>query len=1041
MTRIQSSTGLITGIPIEETVNKLMEFAARPRDILDDRTKGLKTEQLAVNQLSALVLAMQFESNRFASENVFTSKSVNSSNADALTAALATGGNPAIGSHKLRVLQAATSQQLVSGGFASVEDLASSGTLSFGFGGFVDTGVALGDLNGGAGVNGGKIRITDRAGNSTDIDLRVARSVDDVLRAINGNVDVDVAASIDGDRFVLTDSSGGSGNLRVQELNGGTTAAGLGLSGINVAADSATGADVVQLGTSTKLTSLNDGNGVELRSGNDLSVTLRDGTTLAIDLGASTTLGEALTAINAASPAKLSASIAADGNRIQLNDLTGGGGTFAVANVGSGTAASDLGLTTTAAGATITGNRLVSGLRDTLVASLNGGQGLGTLGEIDFTNRNNVTSTVNLAGSETLSDIVEAINSQATGITAAINSARNGIVLTDTTGGTASNLIIDDGDVNESATALGIITDAAVTSVNSGTLSRQQVSRATLLSSLNGGDGVSITDFRITDSAGQTATVDMNTLGNEAETIGDVIDRINALAINVEARINDTGDGILLIDQAGGSDDLKVAESGTGTAAADLHLLRNSKVVEIDGEDTTVIDGTLRSEIDLSGLDDPAASVLLSSLNKGKGFDAGAFRIVDSDGNSDVVVLNSSAGTFTTVADVIDAINATDIGIEARLNATNSGILLFDTAGGSGTLTVEELAGGTTAASLGLTKPVTTVSVDGNSVQAIDGVGVFSQPADTGALATLASRINSLAAGVTASTVFDGTNYRLSLSVDKTGAGHELLVDGLGAGLEFQELTAAEDAAVELGGTISGSGIVVTSSTNEFNSVIAGVNLTVVEPSEQTITVEVSASSTQMLDVAQDFVDAYNSVRTFLADTTSFDAEALTTGVLFGTQAALRTDSDLSRIVTAQFFGVGQFTSLANVGISVDDKGKLSLDKTKFQTAYNKDAGAVTKLFTDKSLGVSTKLKSVTDQLVGNTNSTLSARVAALGQTIEKNTERLEVIDAALVRQRDRLLIQFATLETTIASLQQNLTALSSLQVIAPLTANRSSKR
>ena len=110
---------------------------------------------------------------------------------------------------------------------------------------------------------------------------------------------------------------------------------------------------------------------------------------------------------------------AADGNRLELTDLTAGGGTFAVANVGSGTAATDLGLTTTAAGGTLTGRRLVSGLRDTLVRSLRGGQGLGTLGEIDITNRNNVTSTVNLAGAETLSDIVDAINGQATGVTAA----------------------------------------------------------------------------------------------------------------------------------------------------------------------------------------------------------------------------------------------------------------------------------------------------------------------------------------------------------------------------------------------------------------------------------------------------------------------------------------------------------------------------------------------------------------------------------------------------------------------------------------------
>jgi flagellar hook-associated protein 2 len=679
----------------------------------------------------------------------------------------------------------------------------------------------------------------------------------------------------------------------------------------------------------------------------------------------------------------------------------------------------------------------VSGLRDTLVGRLRGGAGLGTLGEIDIINRNNVASTVNLAGAETLDDVIDAINSQATGVTASVNAARNGIVLTDNTGATASNLIVTDGDSTNTATALGLAANVAATTVNTGTLARQQMSRATLLSSLNGGDGVANADFRVTDSAGHTATVDMNTLGNEAKTIGDVIDRINALAIDVEARINDTGDGILIVDTAGGSSELKVTESGTGTSASDLNLLRNSKLVEINGAEVSVIDGSSRFEIELDGLDDPASNVLLSSINKGKGLSAGAFRITDSAGNSDVVVLNSSAGTFTTVADVIDAINATDIGVEARLNPSKSGIMLFDTAGGSGQLAVEELANGTTAASLGLTKPVKTTTVDGNDVQAIDGTGVFTQPADASALASLVTRINALAAGVTASTVYDGENYRLALSVDKTGAGHELLVDGLDVGLDFQEYGAAQDAVVELGGALPGSGIVVTSDTNEFNDLIEGVDLTVTQPSDKTISVDVTASNTQMFDVAQDFVDAYNSIRTFLEDTTAFDSEALTTGILFGTQVALRTDSDLSRVVTGQYFGVGQFTTLASVGITVDAAGKLALDKTKFQAAYDKDSGAVTKLFTDKNLGVATKLKSTTDQLVGGTSSTLSSRVTTLGNTIQKNTERIETMDASLERQRERLLNQFAALESTIASMQSNLTALSSLSALPPLSINR----
>ena len=42
MSRIQSSTGLITGIPIEDTVNKLMALASQPKDHLTNRTKDLQ---------------------------------------------------------------------------------------------------------------------------------------------------------------------------------------------------------------------------------------------------------------------------------------------------------------------------------------------------------------------------------------------------------------------------------------------------------------------------------------------------------------------------------------------------------------------------------------------------------------------------------------------------------------------------------------------------------------------------------------------------------------------------------------------------------------------------------------------------------------------------------------------------------------------------------------------------------------------------------------------------------------------------------------
>src|SRR5262249_24599656 len=160
--------------------------------------------------------------------------------------------------------------------------------------------------------------------------------IDDVVNAINESGTVSVSAAVDGDHLVLTDRSGGSGSLRVQEVGSGTTAADLGLAGINVAANTAAGQNVVELFTGLQLGSLRDGNGLSLRPAvPELSVTFHDGSTRQIDLNptgssAPKTLGDILSRLNAADPSKLQAKISADGKRIELKDLTAGAGNFTV---------------------------------------------------------------------------------------------------------------------------------------------------------------------------------------------------------------------------------------------------------------------------------------------------------------------------------------------------------------------------------------------------------------------------------------------------------------------------------------------------------------------------------------------------------------------------------------------------------------------------------------------------------------------------------------------------------------------------------------
>ena len=903
MTSIQSSTGLVTGLPIQDTVDKLMTIAAVPKDNLTNRTKALQSEKLAITQLTSLLVAFQFEGRQLAQPSIFDSRQA-SANDTSLAASITADNTPAVGNYLFTPVQTASTQQLLSQSFGASEAVG-AGTLTFGKGGFVDQGISLDELNAGTGVERGKIRITDRSGATTVIDLSYARTVDDVLEAINASTAINVNATVDGDSFKLTDSSGGSGNLKVQEVAGGKTASNLGLGAVDTNNATATGEDVFTLHTRTSLSQLNDSTGVQLRSGNDLSVSLADGSTLDIDLGNSKTLGEVLTAINAASPTKLSAAISSDGRRLEVNDLTTGLGAFAVANVGTGTAADDLGIGKTGTGGTITGSRLVSGLRDTLTSSLNGGKGVGTLGHVNITDRNGVVSDVNLSGATTLNEIVAAINGQATGVTASINSARNGIQLQDTTGATTSNLIVTDGDAYNSATALGITVNSATTTVNSGGLQRRQISAATLLSSLNGGAGIDVGDFKVTGTNGVTRAVDLDKVGDIATTLGDVIARINALdGVGVEARINDRGDGLELVDTAGGAGKITVTAVGDDTTAKDLRLLGTSVETNIDGQLKQVIDGTA------------AATVTIDADDK--------------------------------LSDVV-------------------------------------------------------------------------------------TKINALNRGVTASILNDGSRQRLSLSSNESGTANEFLVDTSGSSFSLQEISSGRDALV-LYGTSGATGALVSSTTNEFKNVVDGLSLTINVASLKAVTVSVSATSNNLVGGVKEFVAAYNSLRTTLDKATSFNATDLTTGILFGSNAALRTETDISRLVTGQYFGVGQFNSLAAVGISVDDKGQMALDETKLKAAFEKDPAAIKKLFTDDKRGFATKLDDAIDRLAGEQNSLLTARSNTLTKTIDANNDRLEVMSASLDRQRERLLLTFYNLETTVSRMKDNLSALSSLQIIPPLT-------
>ncbi len=1049
MGRIQTNIGLISGIPIQDTVDKLMELSARPRDMLAERTAELQAEQVAITELTALLVSVDVAATNLAREDIYDKRKATSSDEEVLTASV--DGKPPMGSYQFTPLRTVQSQQLISSGFKSDTEPLGDGKLTFRFGDDVQRSAELEWFSGGTGIERGTIRITDRSGATSEIDLSAVLSVDDVLEAINSNRAIGVTAVAHGDGIRLIDTTGQTdSNLIVREV-GGRTAASLGLDVIDAAADVVDGRDVLWLFDDLSVDELNDGSGVRTHAwlaeiefrlreqGPDVEdddwykidfSTIEKGSSNVLE---EATLGEILAVINAAAPGKLVATIAPDGSNLVLADETHGDGSFEIAAANDQETLGDLGFTATeSAEGPIIGRRIFGGAGTVLLSSLGGGRGLGELGSLELTDRSGHPEVADLSNAETLDEVIDAINAiEELGITARVNRARNGIELIDTTGLSDGPLIVASGDSTETAEKLGIAVDADVTQINGGDLHLQVIAENTLLDDLDGGAGVARGTMTIFDANGRQAELTVDAA--DGDTVGDVIDQINKLvdtvskkSLEIHAEINANGDGILLRSTAGDSAGFHVDE-GNSSTAADLRLLGFSTEAELDGAATQVIDGSTTHTLEFSRL---TVATLLADLNGGNGVAAGSFTLINSNG--DTALVDLSGENIRTVGDVIGAVEQLNAGVRAEINQTGDGLRLIDQVGGEDELQVLE-GSETTAADLKLLGAAQQTRVDDADALVIDGAGVFD---GIDSLEDLRQAVNASGAGVTATTFLDGSSkpHRLSLVSDRSGTAGRLVVDTSEAGFSMQQTVRARDALLVFGEPdMVAASVLVSSSSNTFSGVLADVTLQVKRASDVPVTVTVEASDADLSATVQTMVDNYNNFRGKLEEYTKFDPETETGGILTGDSTALRLDIELSGLFSGRFGSDGPYAALSQLGVDFNEDGTLGYHAGRLKTKFAADPDTVQRFFADENFGVATRLGDLLDQLTGIDNSLLTNRADTLAARIDDNHQRIGFLNDRLDQKRELLYLDFYRMELAIGKLQNGLAAIESIQRISPL--------
>jgi flagellar hook-associated protein 2 len=764
---------------------------------------------------------------------------------------------------------------------------------------------------------------------------------------------------------------------------------------------------------STPLGQLNGGAGV---APGEISITDRSGATATVNLGTARTLDDVVNDINQTAGIHVQASIS--GNSLVINDKSGStSGNLIVQDVANGTTAANLGVAGSVAGNTITGSDLVSLSGQTQLSALNDGNGVVTAGSVpDFVVnlKNGSSFAVQLGSAATLQDVLNDINnsSQNNGqLTASISGTH--LVLTDNTGGSGT-LSVTTLNGSSAAANLGILG----TEQGGGVLTGSQIISGVdtvLLKDLNGGSGITTPGkIQLTDRSGATATVDLT----GASTLNDVISAINGAGLGLAATVNSAGDGIQINDTTSKTaSNLIVADVGGGTTAQNLNIAANSAT-------NTVNSGDLNLQY-------ISANTPLSQLNAGAGIQTGSFQITDSNGKSAVVNLTGSK--IQTVGDVLTAINTSGVGVHATINTTGDGILLTDIAGGTGTMQVAD-QGGTTAASLNLAGSAVKGQINGAFKYTLS-VG----PNDT--LTTLQQNLLNSGAPVTSNILNDGSSsqpYHIMIGSSQSGLAGRLLVDTGTTGLSLSTLTPATDAVIQVGSG-SGNNLLFTSSTNNFSNILPGLTVNVAGTSTSPVTVTVGQDSSSLVGAVQTFVNDFNTVSNTISQDDSYNTSTSSGSVLYANSTVEQISNSLMNTLTG-YYGSGsdQTRSLLEMGITLNN-GQLSIDTTALQAAIAADPTGVQDFLGNASTGMATQLSTALQNFSAPYTGLIGQQNQTLAQQITDQQSTITFLNAQIATKTTQLQDEFANMESNLATIQSQGTALQQLASLATFNAGYNS--
>ena len=368
-------------------------------------------------------------------------------------------------------------------------------------------------------------------------------------------------------------------------------------------------------------------------------------------------------------------------------------------------------------------------------------------------------------------------------------------------------------------------------------------------------------------------------------------------------------------------------------------------------------------------------------------------------------------------------------------NSTITGTMTGIAAPGTYNIKVTQLAqaqttviGGTGGAGGSALAKDQTMGADGTIKLKMGAVEKDISVSSSDTLTKIATKINEAEMGIQASVVTDvDGKERLMMRSKETGTDKAFTVDLSSAPTVLGQNTTqnAQNAKVEL------NGLVVESSSNTFANTIPGMSFTVSEVTSTAATLNVKADTEAMKKNIQEFVDAYNELNDLLTKSTKSvrtadgkvdqSAQNSGAGTLQGDSTTVSLQNSLRMLTQGISGSKGSLTRLSDIGIQMQEGGKLSLDASKLDKALT-NVDDVKGLFANKadSLGqgggIAVNFKNFTDKLLAF-DGTLNTKSDSLDSKLKSNTAEQDKVNKRADALETRLYAQYSALDTKMASL------------------------